>query len=206
MLEPIRPDPDTLSEALHNAVVRDLMPVAKILAAEVRWQEWAVNKWRDRCDYRWPDDLGWDGISDCLEQLKLHIVTIERQAGKIERLEQDYVDSIDACLQEAGASSDIDVMEAQVNEAGTKPSHFIAQQMSELRQSNAAMVRQLREQDLRVERQHRQWDEKMRNLQDEFDALQSRKEASDGNVTTLTAKLERVQLAIRNFDELMMKK
>lgn len=204
MLEPTRPDPDRLSEALHLTDTLGL-PALTILAEEFRWQEWAVDKWRSRCDYRWPNDLGWDGIADCLEQLELHIKTISRQAGKLERLEQDYVDSVDACLQAAGASSDIDVMEAQVNEAGTKPSHFIKQQMDELRQSNAAMVRQLRDQDLRTERQHCQWDEKMRNLQDEFDVLQGRKEASDGNITSLTAKLERVQLAIRNFYELMKK-
>lgn len=204
MLEPTRPDPERLSEALHSAAILHL-PVAKSLAAEVRWQEWAANKWKGRCDYRWPDDLGWDGMSDCLEQLKLHIVTIGRQAGKLERLEQDYVDSVDSCLIAAGASENIDEMEAQVNEAGTEPSHFIVQQINELRESNAAMVRQLRDQDLRAERQHRQWDEKMRNLQDEFDALRGRKEASDGNVTSLKTKLERVQLAIRNFDELMKK-
>lgn len=177
MIEPTRPDPERLSEALHCAATLDL-PVAKILVEELRWQEWAD-----------------------LQQLKIHIQTIDRQAGKLER----YVDTVVACLQAAGASSDIDVMEAQVSEAGTKPSHFIAQQMDELRQSNAAMARQLKDQDLRAERQHREWDEKMRNLQDEFDALQGKKEASDGNVTSLKAKLERIEAAIKNFDELMKK-
>lgn len=204
MLEPPRPDTDTLFEALKCAGTGE-MPVATVLAEAYRWQEWAANKWKGRSDYRWPDDLGWGGIADCLEQLKLHIVTIGRQEGKLERMEQDYVDSIDSCLQAAGASNNLAVMEEQVKEAGTKPSHFIAQQMDELRQSNAAMVRQLRDQDLRAERQHRQWDEKMRTLQDEFDVLQGRKEASDDNVTSLTAKLERVQLAIKNFDELIKK-
>lgn len=174
MLEPTRPDTDTLFEALKCAGTGEV-PVAMTLVEMLHWQEWATNKWRGRCDYRWPDDLGWDGVADCLEQLKLHIVTIDRQAGKLERLEQDYMDSIDACLQAAGASPDIDVMEAQVMEMGNKPSHFIKQQMDELRQSNAAMVRQLRDQDLRAERQHRQWDEKMRTLQDEFDVLQGGK-------------------------------
>lgn len=200
MLEPTRPDPERLSEALHCADTLDL-PVTKILAEALRWQEWAANKWKGRSDYRWPNDLGWDGMADCLQQLKLHIQTISRQAGKLERLKQDYIDSVAACLQAAGASTNLDVLEAQVKEAGTKPSHFIKQQMDELQASNTEMGWQLRDKDLCAERQHRQWDEKMRNLQDKFDTLQGRNEASDVNVTSLTEKFERIGEALRNFNE-----
>lgn len=200
MLEPLRPDPGRLRMALSCAGTFD-EPVAKIIAEELRWQEWAVNKWRGRSDYRWPDDLGWDGVADCLQQLKLHIQTISRQAGKLER----YRDSIEACLIAAGTSEDTDIMEAQVNEAGTKPSHFIAQQMNKLRESNTAMVRQLRDQDLRAERQHREWDARMRDLQDKFDVLQGQKEDSDGNVTSLKVKFERIGEALQSLDGLMKK-
>lgn len=78
-------------------------------------------------------------------------------------------------------------------------------EMDDLRQSNAAMVRQLRDQDLRTERQHREWDEKMRTLQDEFDNLSGRRSASDGTVTALKDKLARVGAAIKSLNELLSK-
>ena len=44
----------------------------------------------------------------------------------------------------------------------------------ELKSSNAAMVRQFNDQDLRVERQHREWGAKMRDLIDKVKQLERR--------------------------------
>lgn len=47
-------------------------------------------------------------------------------------LNKQLLDTVYACLVAAGASEDVDIQEQQVNAAGTKPSHFIKQQMEKL--------------------------------------------------------------------------